>query len=186
MKIKSVFHYSCSNSFSRLSGSTVAISTLSLLLILILASSGKAQAKSDAGSPDASSSDAMAEARRAIDKGNAQWIAAWAKGDPAMVADIFSEDGSMLAGNGKIIKGRQQILERQKAVMQSVGPGVKVTVETVRVWLDGDTAYETGKYRYQYQEKGKPATDEGRYVTVWKRQKDGSWKLFVDMAVPQD
>jgi ketosteroid isomerase-like protein len=49
-----------------------------------------------------------------------------------------------------------------------------------------DTAYETGKYKYAYTEKGKPGVDEGRYVTVWKKQKDGAWKLAMDMAVPPD
>ena len=95
------------------------------------------------------------------------------------------ELGSMFAGNGKIFKGPQQISEHQKTAMQSVDPGVKVTVTTSTVWLDGDTAYETGKYKYEYKEKGKPAVDEGRYVTVWKRQKDGSWKLAMDMGVPE-
>lgn len=130
-------------------------------------------------------SDTLADVRRAIDKGNAQWSEGWAKGDAAMVAALFAEDGVQLAGSGKLIKGRQQILERQKAAMQGADPGVKVTVTTVNVWLDGDTAYETGKYKYEYTEKGKPGTDEGRYVTIWKRQKDGSWKLAMDMGVPQ-
>ncbi len=31
-----------------------------------------------------------------------------------------------------------------------------------------------------------PITDEGRYVMIWKRQRDGSWKLSMDMGVPQD
>jgi uncharacterized protein (TIGR02246 family) len=132
------------------------------------------------------SSDALAEVRRAIDKGNAQWSEGWKKGDAAMVAAIFAADGVQLAGSGKIIKGPQQIMERQKAAMQGADPGVKVTVTTVNVWLDGDTAYETGKYKYEYTEKGKPGTDEGRYVTIWKHQKDGSWKLSMDMGVPKD
>ncbi len=70
--------------------------------------------------------------------------------------------------------------------MQVVGQEVKVTVTTVKAWRDGDTAYETGNYAYRYQDKGKPATEEGRYVTMWKRQKDGSWKLAMDMGVPQE
>ena len=135
--------------------------------------------------PVPNASEALVDVRRAIDKGNAQWSEGWAKGDPAMVAAIFADDGVQLAGNGKIFKGPQQISEHQKAAMQSVDPGVKVTVTTATVWLDGDTAYETGKYKYEYKEKGKPAINEGRYVTVWKRQKDGSWKLAMDMGVPE-
>jgi len=130
-------------------------------------------------------SEALVDVRRAIDKGNAQWSEGWAKGEASMVASIFADDGVQLTGNGKIFKGSQQISEHLKAAMQSVDPGVKVTVTTGTVWLDGDTAYETGKYKYEYKEKGKPAIDEGRYVTVWKHQKDGSWKLAMDMGVPE-
>jgi uncharacterized protein (TIGR02246 family) len=130
-------------------------------------------------------SDALADVRRAIDKGNAQWSEGWAKGEAAMVAAIFADDGVQLTGSGKMFKGPQQISEHQKAAMQSVDPGVKVTVTTGTVWLDRDTAYETGKYKYEYKEKGKSTTDEGRYVTVWKRQKDGSWKLAMDVGLPE-
>ena len=154
------------------------------IICALLAAAAYARAGGQQTTAAQASSDAMAEARRAIDKGNAQWIEAWEKGDPAMVAALFTEDGSILSGNGKVTKGRRQILERQKAGMQYVGRGVKVSVTTLDVWLDGETAYETGKYSYKYQEKGKPVVDEGRYVTIWKRQKDGSWKLSVDMIVP--
>ena len=153
----------------------------------LVASAALAQAKSQTAGGDAAYSQALAEARRAIDKGNAQWVEGWEKGDPAMVAAIFTEDGIILAGNGKIIKGRQQILESQREAMRNVGQGVKVSVTTLGVWLEGDTAYETGKFVYRYKgNRDNPVTDEGRYVTIWKRQGDGTWKLTMDMIVPQD
>src|SRR6266571_2773339 len=101
-------------------------------------------------------SDTLADVRRAIDKGNAQWSEGWAKGDAAMVAAIFDDDGVQLMGSSKILKGPQQIMERQKAAMQGADPGVKVTVTTVNVWLDGDTAYESFLYKTASTEKGKP------------------------------
>lgn len=125
------------------------------------------------------------EVRRAIDAGNKQWSDGWLKRDAAMVAAIFASDGVQLTMSGKVIKGPADIRERQRAAMESVDPGVKVTVTTTNVWLDGDTAYETGTYKYEYVEKGKPSVDAGRYVTTWQYQKDGTWKLTMDMAVPQ-
>jgi uncharacterized protein (TIGR02246 family) len=157
---------------------------IGMAIALMAVSMVSAQAKDQTAAPSESEK-ALAEVRSAIDKGNAQWSEGWAKGDAAMVAAIFADDGVQLAGNGKIFKGQQQIRERQKVAMQGADPGVKVTVTTTTVWLDGDTAYETGKYKYEYKEKGKPGVDEGRYVTIWKRQKDGSWKLAMDMGVPQ-
>ena len=84
-----------------------------------------------------------------------------------MVAAVFADDGIQLSANGKIIRGRKAIMERQKVAMAGVEPGVKVTVTTARVWLDGDLAYESGKYKYEYIQQGKPGVDEGRYVTIW-------------------
>lgn len=129
---------------------------------------------------------AMTGARRAIDKGNAQWIEAWDKADASLIAGLFAPDGVLLGRNGKIFKGPQQVLERQKTVMEAAGKGVKSTVTTVDLWLDGDTAYETGRYSYKYQEREKPVTEEGRYVTIWKKQSDGSWKIIMDMGVPKN
>jgi uncharacterized protein (TIGR02246 family) len=157
---------------------------IGLCIAVVLTTIAFAQTKNHAAV--VSSAETLADVRSAIDKGNAQWSEGWRKGDAAMVASIFADDGVQLSGNGKIIKGRQQIMERQKAAMAGADPGVKVSVTTVKVWLDGETAYETGKYKYEYTEKGKAGVDEGRYVTIWKRQKDGSWKLTMDMGVPQE
>jgi uncharacterized protein (TIGR02246 family) len=157
---------------------------LGAIIALLASHSALSQTKNPSAVPEAAS-EIFAEAKRAIDKGNAEWIEAWEKGNPEMLAAIFTDDGVMLSQDGKVFKGRQQILERQKAAMQSVTRPIKVSVITVKIWLDGDAAYETGKYKYEYTEKGKPTTEEGRYVTMWKRQGDGSWKLAMDMAVPE-
>src|SRR5580765_3868611 len=145
-----------------------------LNFISIAAISLAGQTNTPLKTQDAADPDILAKAKLAIERGNAQWSEGWAKGDAAMVAAIFTEDGIQLEAGGKIIKGRKQIMERQKAAMGGADPGVKVTVTTTNVWVDGDTAYETGKYKYEYTAKGKPGTDEGKYVTIWKRQKDGS------------
>jgi uncharacterized protein (TIGR02246 family) len=144
-----------------------------LAIVLVTVTAIFAQGQKQTTAPAAASPAAVAKVRAIIEQGNAQWVEAWAKGDPSMTASLFAEDGVQLAGKGKLVKGRQAIFERQKAAMAGADFGVKVTVTTVDVWLDGDVAYETGKYKYEYTEKGKPAIEEGRYVTMWKRQKDG-------------
>ncbi|HZR78863.1 MAG TPA: nuclear transport factor 2 family protein [Chthoniobacterales bacterium] len=128
----------------------------------------------------------LSEVRKAIDQGNRQWVDAWDKADASLIAALFAGDGVMLGRNGKLFKGPAQILERMKKVLESAGKGAKATVTTVDLWLDGETAYETGTYTYKFQENGKPVNDEGRYVTIWKRQSDGSWKIASDMGVPKD
>lgn len=153
---------------------------LGIFLILLLAAFVPAQEKK--ASPDASSSPLFEEAKAAIEKGNRHWVESFEKGDAAAVAAIFAEDGIWLGGSGKVHKG-QMLSERVKAFMKYYGAGVKLAVTSTNVWVDGETAYETGKYVYKYQKDGKTAVDEGRYATVWKRHKDGSWKLYLDMPV---
>jgi uncharacterized protein (TIGR02246 family) len=155
------------------------------IAVALIASSAVTRAEEEGKNPSATTPAALAEVRQAIDKGNAQWIEAWDKADASLLAQLFAQDGVLLGRNGKIFKGPQQILERQKPVMEGAGKGVKATVTTVDVWLNGETAYETGKYSYKYQEKGKPVIEEGRYVTIWNRQSDGSWKIIVDMGIPK-
>ena len=160
--------------------------TAFLTVILIVSSWLTARAEQENKRDSATPSAALTEARKAIDNGNAQWVEAWDKADASLIAGLFAEDGVLLGRNGKFFKGPQQILERQKVVMAGAGKGVKATVTTVDLWLDGDTAYEAGKYSYKFQEKGKPVSEEGRYVTIWKRQGDGSWKIVMDMGIPKN
>jgi ketosteroid isomerase-like protein len=49
--------------------------------------------------------------------------------------------------------------------------------------LAGDLAIETGTFTFTQKPKGSAAiTDKGKYMTVWKKQADGSWKLLRDIA----
>ena len=134
-------------------------------------------------------SDVLAEAKDAIAKGNAQWCEAWEKGKPEMVVELFAEDGKLLLSSGKIVKGHEQLLALYKNAMKGVGTdikNIKVSVTTLNAWLDGELVYETGKYIYDYVENGKPVIEAGKYVTIWKKQKDGNWRLIMDMGVPRD
>jgi ketosteroid isomerase-like protein len=51
------------------------------------------------------------------------------------------------------------------------------------VLVGGDLAVETGTYEWTVQpKKGKAMLDKGNYVTVWRRQPDGSWKIVRDIS----
>jgi uncharacterized protein (TIGR02246 family) len=120
----------------------------------------------------------MTKVRRAIDAGNAVWVEAWAKGDATMLPGTFTTDGTELVAGGKVFKGRTQILALMRETMRKRGGKAKLTVTTTDVWLDVNTAYETGTAVYEFTVDGQPQTLERRYFTVWKRQsKRGGWKI---------
>ena len=129
--------------------------------------------------------DDLADARKGINAGNQQWIDGWRKNDAAHVAAIFAEDGVWLLPGGKVAKGREAIARTLRGWMDSVPDDVAIEVNTTHLWLDGDTAWESGTYLYSYSDNGQQKRDEGRYVAAWKRDNSG-WKLVMDMGVPQD
>ena len=49
--------------------------------------------------------------------------------------------------------------------------------------VSGDLGYTYGTYEFHSKDKdGKPITDYGKYTSIWKRQKHGTWKVVLDMG----
>jgi len=47
----------------------------------------------------------------------------------------------------------------------------------------GDLGYTYGNYVYTAKNKeGKTVTSYGKYTSIWKKQKDGQWKVVVDVG----
>ncbi len=47
----------------------------------------------------------------------------------------------------------------------------------------GDLGYTTGPYQVRDLDAAHAVEDQGWYVTIWRKQPDGSWKLIVDQGV---
>ncbi len=66
-------------------------------------------------------------------------------------------------------------------------PGFKLTwVPTSgQLFKGGDLGYTTGRYEAQRKDaSGKTVITHGTYLTVWKKQADGSWKVVWDGGSP--
>jgi uncharacterized protein (TIGR02246 family) len=126
----------------------------------------------------------VAPVRRSIDAGNAAYIAAFKRADAKALAQVYDPEGARLNEGGVVVRGRTAIADDVGKFVGQVGP-VRVTLDSKDLWLMGDTAYETGLWSYTFQPKGKAEQRiGGHYVTVWKRQPDGGWKILADMGVP--
>jgi ketosteroid isomerase-like protein len=125
-----------------------------------------------------------AAVRRSIDAGNAAYIAAFKRADAKALSQVYDQQGARLNDSGVVVRGRNAIVEDVGNFVDKVGP-VSVTLESKEFWLMGDNAYETGLWSYTFQPKGKAEQHiGGHYVTVWKKQPDGGWKIWADMGVP--
>lgn len=158
--------------------------------IIILSGASGSSKNSDNSPPDSAQQNLnpeTAKVRRAIDAGNAVWVAAWRAGDARMLLDTFTPDGKELVAGGKVYKGRKEILALMSDLMKKRGGQAQLTVTTTDAWLDGDTAYETGIARYEFTVANQPQVLERRYFTVWKRaSKRGAWKIHSNTGIAKE
>ncbi len=122
--------------------------------------------------------------REAIDRGYADYVKAFAEADAAALAAVYDAQGARLNSNGVVVQGRAAIIEDVSRFLGRVGP-VEVIIEIVDLWVIDDLVYETGTWSYRFTPSGQDQqTVGGRYVTVWKRQPGGAWKILADLGVP--
>ena len=92
----------------------------------------------------------------------------------------FAADDAVLNRNDSIISGKEDI--RKYFSQHSSGDAQLVWApDFVDVSRSGDMAYTFGKYTYtSLDSAGNSNSSSGVFHTVWKRQKDGSWKFVWD------
>ncbi len=128
---------------------------------------------------------APAEVRAAIEGNLRQFSAAMQRADAGAIASMFTEDAEYIVASSKgITTGRAAIEEAFRARFKAAR-FIDVVITTVSVQLEGDSAYETGTNRVTFQVGDTPqVTRTARYLTVWRRQQDGVWRIRVDAIVP--
>jgi uncharacterized protein (TIGR02246 family) len=103
------------------------------------------------------------------------------KGDAATAASFYDENAVMLVPTMPMVKGRTEIEKTITGWMQSSMKLKDVTFSTISVEGAGNLAVQLGRYFETFDMAGKVVADTGKFVTVWKLQKDGSWKMAYDI-----
>ena len=111
---------------------------------------------------------------------------AWSKVAEANQVDehlaYFLDDAVVLGPNEPMATGKEAIREMVGGMFAMPGFSVKWQLTKVEAARSGDFGYSMGTYELSMNDpKGRPMADRGKYVTVWKKQADGSWKVAVDM-----
>ena len=127
--------------------------------------------------------DTRAADEAAIRNAEAAWSkVAEAKQVDAMVA-YYADDASLFLDNAPIATGKDAIRRTWEEMFQAPGFSLSWKPVQVEVALSGDLGYSRGTYELTMNDpKGKPMTDRGKYVVVWKKQADGSWKAVADIG----
>ena len=97
----------------------------------------------------------------------------------AYVRLYYAEDARILPPNGATVTGRDAIT----AFLRSTGAVQQFRATLLAVEGRNDLAYVHGAYEMSVLPAGaaEPVGDKGKYVEIWKKQRDGSWKVAVDI-----
>jgi ketosteroid isomerase-like protein len=96
--------------------------------------------------------------------------------DAAGTASSYSEDVMVMPPNQAAASGRAAA---QKVWAAMLVPGTQVSwfANKVEAAASGEMVYEQGTYSVETPgPDGKPVTDEGKFLSVWKKQGNGEWK----------
>ena len=104
-----------------------------------------------------------------------------AAGGGKAFASWFADDGVTLANGKAPITGRAAIAAGANWLPQDYQ--LTWTPENGALSPGGDMGYTWGHYvGHAKDASGNPVTTQGRYMTIWKKQPDGSWKVALDAS----
>ena len=129
-----------------------------------------------------SQADTRAGDEAALRKLDDEWSRAAGSRDVEKTISYYSDDAVVMPPNIPTLSGKEPIRALWKSMLDSpsFSGGWKVT--KVEVARSGDLAYVSGNYEFNEKDDGgKPITDKGKYLEVWKKQGDGNWKCVADM-----
>jgi len=103
-------------------------------------------------------------------------------------ADFIADDGIELSQDEMPLLGKQAVSDYAASHADS---SLKISWHATKaeVAASGDLGYTYGYYTDQVKTKnGKDTLVYGAYITVWKKQPDGSWKFLADggVSTPQE
>ena len=116
------------------------------------------------------------EDRAAITTMGDRYLQALVDDDVTALASLFVEDGIRLVSNGAVTHGRAAI----QAIGSFASDFISFQIDNSTIGGEGDLAYSWMDYDLTSiaSEGAEPSTFYGRFLTVMRKQPDGSW-LFV-------
>lgn len=98
-------------------------------------------------------------------------------------AGFFLEEGVMFPRRGRI-DGRAAILERMRGAFADSTHRLRWEPQEGLLAQSGDLGYTIGRWRSEVRDStgGWRVESTGRYVTIWRKDAEGRWRVAVDIG----
>ena len=129
--------------------------------------------------PDTRAADA-----KTIQDTETAWSQSFATKDVDKVTAFFAGDASLFFTGMPVVTGKTSIMSAFKPFLADKNFSLTFSGDKVVVAKSGDIGYTQGKYTMTLTDPRtkKAVSEEGKYVTVFLKQADGSWKAVADIS----
>ncbi len=113
---------------------------------------------------------------------DAQWSKDAGAKDVDKAVSYYAESAVVMPPNASAAMTKASIRNAWKEMLTTPGAAISWKATKVEVAKSGDLAYVSGTYEETMTDaSGKSAKDHGKYVEIFKKQADGTWKVIVDI-----
>jgi uncharacterized protein (TIGR02246 family) len=125
---------------------------------------------------------AEAKIEQALRDLDAQWSAAAGAKDLDKTVSYYAESAVVMPPNASAATTKESIRSAWKEMLTAPGAAISWKATKVEVAKSGDLAYVSGTYEETMTDaSGKPIKDRGKYVEIFKKQADETWKVVADI-----
>ena len=117
--------------------------------------------------------------KQAFKHSDAAYAKAFNAGDAAQVAALYSKDAIFMMPETPAYKGTKGVRALNQAMIDAGWRSIKF--KTIKSGSDGDLAFNIGSVSMDQPSDGGTAKVKGKYLDVYRRQRDGSWKIIATM-----
>lgn len=97
----------------------------------------------------------------------------------------FAPDGKMFPAGMNVVQGRDEIRAVMGPALDDPNYSLRWQPVFAEVSSSGDLGYTHGTYVASgVDADGNPVQSYGKYVSIWRKQPDGTWKIVVDLGTP--
>lgn len=94
----------------------------------------------------------------------------------------YADDAVELPNGADMFRGKESIAKTM-GFLDDKNNHLTWTPVYADMAASGDLGYTYGTFEFRSKDKdGKSTVEYGKYASIWKKQKDGSWKVVMDMG----